>query len=211
MPELASYWFNWFIQSFWKYQKRLVLSDMAWETVFFWFHLKSGWINWLKAGKKLNAIFAFWLISSVILNFDKIKCILSRKTREIQWKQYFSSFRDFSGGFECVLVPLLLIQTHFSMQFYIRRMVILSSIRRYDYVLCRVNRFRVMIDFLRDDSACPVFCKTLPYSCLNGGHVWNVSHDLYQITHESFSTSEKSIKDNCSSNTSIERWNRLLW
>ena len=53
-----------------------------------------------------------------------------------------------------------------------------------------------MIDFLRDGSACPVFCKTIPFSGLNGGHVWNVSHELYQITHESFSTSENSIGNN---------------
>ena len=82
------------------------------------------------------------------VNFGKTKCILSRKTREIQWKQYFSSFRDFSRGFECVFVQLLLIQTLYSVQFYIRMKAILSSIRWYDYFVCRVNRFRVMIDFL---------------------------------------------------------------
>ena len=63
---------------------------------------------------------------------------------------------------------------------------ILSSIRWYDYFVCRVNRFRVMTDFLRDSSACPVFCKTLPFSGLNRGHVWNVSDELYKITHKSF-------------------------
>ena len=62
------------------------------------------------------------------VNSDKIKCILSRKSREIQWKRYFSSFRDFSGGFECVLVQMLLIPTLFGVLFYIRRKVILSSI-----------------------------------------------------------------------------------
>ena len=46
-------------------------------------------------------------------------------------------------------------------------------------VVCGVNRFRVMIDFLRDGSACPVFCKTVQFSGLNGGHVRNVSHELY--------------------------------
>ena len=46
-------------------------------------------------------------------------------------------------------------------------------------VVCGVNIFRVMIDFLRDGSACPVFCKTLQFSGLNGGHVRNVSHELY--------------------------------
>ena len=40
-----------------------------------------------------------------------------------------------------------------------------------DYFVCRVNRFRVTIDFLRDGSACSIFCKTLPFSGLNGGHV----------------------------------------
>ena len=33
---------------------------------------------------------------------------------------------------------------------YIRRKIILSSVRRYDYVVCRVNRFRFMVDFVRD-------------------------------------------------------------
>ena len=67
----------------------------------------------------------------------------------------------------------------FSVQFYIRMWAILSSIRWYDFFVCRVNRFRVMIDFLRNGSAYPVFCKTLPFGGLNGGHVWNVSHKLY--------------------------------
>ena len=44
----------------------------------------------------------------------------------IQWKQYLSIFGDFSGGLRCVSVQLLLIQTHFSVQFYIRRTAILS-------------------------------------------------------------------------------------
>ena len=30
-----------------------------------------------------------------------------------------------------------------------------------DYFVCRVNGLRVMIDLLRDSSACPAFCKTL--------------------------------------------------
>ena len=42
------------------------------------------------------------------------------------------------------------IQTLFSVVFYIRRKVILSSIWRYDYFVCRVNKFRVMVDFVRD-------------------------------------------------------------
>ena len=67
-----------------------------------------------------------------------------------------------------------------------------------------------MIDSLRDGSACPVFCKTLPFSGLNGGHVLNVSHELFQITHKSFSTSEKSIENNCSIKTGEQRWNRCL-
>ena len=36
------------------------------------------------------------------------------------------------------------------------------------YLVCGVNRFSVLIDFLRDGSACLVFCKTLPFSGLNG-------------------------------------------
>ena len=79
-----------------------------------------------------------------------MKCILSRKTREIQWKRYFSSFRYFSLGFECVLVQMLLIQTLLSVLFYNRKKVILSSFRWYDYFVCRVKRFRVMVDFDRD-------------------------------------------------------------
>ena len=37
--------------------------------------------------------------------------------------------------------------------------------------VCRVNRFRVMIDFLRDVSLYEVFCKTLLFSALNREHV----------------------------------------
>ena len=98
-------------------------------------------------------------------------CFVQGKLEKFNESNIFSSFRDFSGGFECVLEQLFLIQTLFSVQFYIRMKAILSSIRCYDYFLCRVNRFRVMIDFLRDGSACPVFCKTLPFTGLNGGHV----------------------------------------
>ena len=39
---------------------------------------------------------------------------MSRKARVIQRIRYFLSFRDFSGGVECVLVQILLIQTVFS-------------------------------------------------------------------------------------------------
>ena len=46
----------------------------------------------------------------------------------------------------------------------------LSSSPRYDYFLCRVNRFRVLIDFLRDGSTYPVFYKTVRFSDLHGGH-----------------------------------------
>ena len=81
-------------------------------------------------------------------------------------KAIFFKFQRFFGGLQ-----VLLIQTPFSVQCYIRMKAILSSIRRYDHFVCRVNRFRVMIDFLRDGSASPVFCKTLPFSGLNGGHV----------------------------------------
>ena len=86
-------------------------------------------------------------------------------------KAIFFKFQRFSGGFECVLVQLLLIQTLFSVQFYIRMKAILSFIRGFDYFVCRANGFRVMVDFLRDGSTRPVFCKTLPFSGLDGGHV----------------------------------------
>ena len=86
-------------------------------------------------------------------------------------KAIFFKFQRFFGGFECVLVQLILIQTPFSVQFFIRVKAILSSIRRYDYFVCWVNTFRVMINFLRDGIACPVFCKTFPFSGLNGGHI----------------------------------------
>ena len=36
------------------------------------------------------------------------------------------------------------------------------------FSVSKVNRFEAMIDFLRDGSACPVFCKTLRVSGLNG-------------------------------------------
>ena len=45
---------------------------------------------------------------------------------------------------------MLLIQTLFSVIYYIRRKVILSSMWWYSYFVCRVNRFRVMVDFVRD-------------------------------------------------------------
>ena len=38
-------------------------------------------------------------------------------------------------------------------------------------ILCVEYIDLVMIDFLRDGSACLVFCETLPFSGLNGGHV----------------------------------------
>ena len=69
------------------------------------------------------------------------------------------NFRRFFGGFRCVLVQLLLIQTLFSVQFYIRRKAILFSVWQYDYCVCRINRFRVMIDFLRDSSTTKHFDK----------------------------------------------------
>ena len=103
------------------------------------------------------------------VNSDKTKCILSRKTREIQWRRYFSSFGDFSRGFECVLVQLLLIQTLFSMLFYIRKKVILSSIRWYDYFMCRVNRLRVMVNFVRDPNKFQILWITVSCSAFHGG------------------------------------------
>ena len=65
-------------------------------------------------------------------------------------KAIFFKFQRFSRGFECVLIQMLLIQTLFSVLFYIRRKVILSCIRSYDYFARRVNGFRVMVDFVRD-------------------------------------------------------------
>ena len=50
-------------------------------------------------------------------------------------KVIFLSFRDFSRGFECVLVQMLLIQTLFSVLFYIRRKVILSQLLYGDLVI----------------------------------------------------------------------------
>ena len=112
--------------------------------------------------KKLDAVFAFWLISWTILGqFSQNKMYFVKKTRNILWKQYLLIFGDFSGGFRCILVQLLLIHTLFTVQFYIRRTAILFSIEWYDYFVRRVNRFKVMIDFLRDFSAYPVLCKTL--------------------------------------------------
>ena len=68
-----------------------------------------------------------------------------QKTREIQCNRYFSSFRDFSGGFECVLLQMLLIQTLFSEG-------MLSYPLSCDMIIfvCRENRFRVMVDIVRD-------------------------------------------------------------
>ena len=65
-------------------------------------------------------------------------------------KAIFFEFQSFFQGFECVSVQTLLIQTLFSMLIYVRRKVILSSIQRYNYFVCRVNRFRVMVDSMRD-------------------------------------------------------------
>ena len=49
------------------------------------------------------------------------------------------------------------------------QLAILYQNEGYNYFVCRVNRFKVTIDYLRDGSACPVFCKTFPFSGLNGG------------------------------------------
>ena len=73
-----------------------------------------------------------------------------QKNSRNSMKAIFLCFRDFIGGFECVLVQMLPIQTLFSMLFDIRRKAILSFILCYDYFVCRVNRFRVMVDFVRD-------------------------------------------------------------
>ena len=46
--------------------------------------------------------------------------------------------------------------------------------------MCGVNRFRVMVDFLRDGSASPVFCKTLAaFSGLNAGDMFEMFDMLY--------------------------------
>ena len=67
----------------------------------------------------------------------------------------------------CVLVQLFLIQTLPSTQFYIKKKVISPSIQCYNYFVCRVNRFRVMMDFLRDGPAYRVLCmfQTFHMSC----------------------------------------------
>ena len=85
-------------------------------------------------------------------------------------KAIFLSFGDFSGGFECVLIQLLLIQTLSACNFISegRPAYPLSGDMN---ILCGVNRFRVMIDFLRNGSTYPAFCKTFRFSGLNGGHV----------------------------------------
>ena len=76
-------------------------------------------------------------------------CFVQKNSKN-SMKTIFFKFQRFFRGFEFVLVQMLLIQTLFSVQFYIRREVILSSLRRYDYFVCRVNRFRVMVEFVRE-------------------------------------------------------------
>ena len=50
----------------------------------------------------------------------------------------------------------------------------------YDYFVYGVNRFRVMIYFLRDGSACPIFCKTFPaFSGSNAGDMFEMLDMLY--------------------------------
>ena len=87
-----------------------------------------------KSGKKLNAVNAILHFGSCLetywVNSDKInKMYFVQKNSRNSMKAVFSSLRDLSGGFECVLVQTLLIQTLFSVLFDIRRKVILSSIR----------------------------------------------------------------------------------
>ena len=63
-----------------------------------------------------------------LFQFQRSKLKFVQKTRQITRRQYCSIFGDFSGGFKCVLVQLLLIKTLFSVEFYVTRKAILSSI-----------------------------------------------------------------------------------
>ena len=83
-------------------------------------------------------------------------------------KAIFFKFQRFLRGFECVLVQMLLIQTLFIVLFYIRRNVILSSIRCYDYFVWRVNRFRVMVDFVRDPNKVQILRITVSRGAFDG-------------------------------------------
>ena len=38
----------------------------------------------------------------------------------------------------------------------------------------------------------------------------NISHELHKITNKSFSASEQSIENNCSTKAGVQRWNILL-
>ena len=64
---------------------------------------------------------------------------------------------------------MLLLQTVFSVLFYIRRKVILSSFRWHDYFVCRVKRFRVMVDFVRDRNKFQILWITVSCSAFDGG------------------------------------------
>ena len=77
-------------------------------------------------------------------------CVFTRRARGIRWARYFSGFRDFSGGYGCVLVQMLLIQTVFSMQFCIGGRVVLSSVQWCGYFVCGVDGFGIMVDIVRD-------------------------------------------------------------
>ena len=101
-----------------------------------------------------------WYFEQYWANSEKFKCILLGKTPEIWRKQYLSIFWDFSGGFRCVLEQLVLIQTSFSVKCYIKREAVLSSIRWYNYFVCRTNRFRVMMDFVRDLNKFQILWRT---------------------------------------------------
>ena len=63
MPELSSYWFKWSVQSLGNTRKvqaylgdSILETDVAWEKVFFWFHLRSEWMNWLDEYEAISSI-----------------------------------------------------------------------------------------------------------------------------------------------------------
>ena len=89
---------------------------------------------------KLIILRTAWPILMILVSFCRI---LNGLSDEI------NLFWRCSSPLKCVLLTATSDTDTFSLQFYIRRKA-----------MCRVSRFRVMIDFLRDGSAYPVFCKT---------------------------------------------------
>ena len=107
-----------------------------------------------------------WYLEYFWVHSDKIKCILSRKTRE----RHVLSFGDFCWLWVCFDTAAFDTDTFQRANLYQKdSKAILSSIWWYYYFVCRVtDKFRVMIDLLRDGSACPVSWKTLRFSGLKG-------------------------------------------